>query len=129
VDSLDGQRRDFEAIHRGRERVVARLHANVAQLEKVRFSLLHLRSADAERLGGEASPLLEAIDELSKEIEETSTAVGEVFGHGTSDLQALPAPSETGPSYSMILKQPAASDDGSSEPERIQGGVSDHRRS
>ena len=80
MESLDGQRRALDAISRGRERVIARLHANVALLEKVRFSLLHMRSADAERIGGEASPLTEALEELSRELDVTSTAVGEVFG-------------------------------------------------
>src|SRR5262249_58873722 len=40
IRSLDGQRRAVEAIGRGLERVVARLHATVALLEKVRFSLV-----------------------------------------------------------------------------------------
>lgn len=94
VQSLDGQRRAFDAVNRGRERVIARLHANVALLEKVRFSLLHLRSADAERSGGEASPLLEALEELSREIDVTSTAVGEVFGKGGAEPRALAASNE-----------------------------------
>jgi hypothetical protein len=86
IRSLDSQRRAVEAIGRGLERVVARLHANVALLEKVRFSLVHARSADAERFGGEASPLTEAIEELSRELDATSLAVGEVY----SDRTALP---------------------------------------
>jgi hypothetical protein len=84
--------------------VIARLHANVALLEKVRFSLLHLRSADTERVGGEASPLLDALEELSREIDATSTAVGEVFGRNAVDPHviasgpAAPAlPSAAGP--------------------------------
>lgn len=94
VESLDGQRRAVDAIGRGLERVVARLHANVAMLEKVRFSLVHARSADAERFGGESSPLAETIDELSRELDATSIAVGEVFseGYGSSDAPALAAP-------------------------------------
>lgn len=88
IATLDGQRQNISAIERGRERVVARLHANVALLEKVRFSLVHLRSADAERFGGEASPVTEAIDELGREIDATSMAVGEVYGAP----DGLPAP-------------------------------------
>ena len=80
IDNLDGQRVALDAIGRGRERVVARLHANVALLEKVRFSLVHLRSADAERVGSEITPLNEAIEELSRELDATSAAVGEVYG-------------------------------------------------
>ena len=80
IASLDSQRKAVEAIGRGLERVVARLHANVALLEKVRFSLVHARSADAERSGDAASPLTDTIDELSRELDATSTAVGEVYG-------------------------------------------------
>jgi hypothetical protein len=88
VSSLDEQRRALATIGRGRERVIAKLHANVALLEKVRFSLLHLRSADAERVGGESGPVAEALEELGREIDSTSTAVSEVWGQ-TGDL--LPA--------------------------------------
>lgn len=80
IATLDEQRQGIAAIQRGRERVVARLHANVALLEKVRFSLVHLRSADAQRVGGEATVLTETLDELGREIDATSLAVGEVYG-------------------------------------------------
>ncbi|MFO0728662.1 MAG: hypothetical protein U1E65_33100 [Myxococcota bacterium] len=80
VDSLESQKQAVLAIGRGLERVVARLHANVALLEKVRFSLVHAKSADAERSHGEASPLTETIEELSRELDLTSSAVGEVYG-------------------------------------------------
>jgi hypothetical protein len=90
IRSLDGQRRAVEAIGRGLERVVARLHANVALLEKVRFSLVHARSADAERIGGEASPLTEAIEELSRELDATSAAVGEVYSDQQDALVPVP---------------------------------------
>lgn len=82
IESLDTQRKAVEAIGRGLERVVARLHANVALLEKVRYSLVHARSASAERSGSEASPLTDTIDELSRELDATSTAMGEVYGQG-----------------------------------------------
>jgi hypothetical protein len=91
IETLDAQRQGIAAIQRGRERVIARLHANVALLEKVRFSLVHLRSADALRLGGESSPVTEAIAELSAGIDATSTAVGEVYGH-PDDAPALLGP-------------------------------------
>lgn len=80
IDTLEGQKKNLDELNRGRERVIARLHAHLVLLEKVRFSLLHLKSADAERLGGESSPILDAIDELSRELDVTSSAVGEVFG-------------------------------------------------
>lgn len=92
IQSLDEQRRAMQAIGRGRERVIAKLHANVALLEKVRFSLLHLKSADAERVGGESSPLADALEELAKEIDATSTAVGEVWGNADAGLLQAPLP-------------------------------------
>lgn len=88
IESLDGQRRALESVSRGRERVIARLHANVALLEKVRFSLLHLRSADAERFGGEITPVTNALEELGREIDATSTAIGEVYGDADLPLPA-----------------------------------------
>ena len=42
-----------------------------------------MRRADAERSGSEASPLTDTIDELSRELDATSMAVGEVYGKPT----------------------------------------------
>ncbi|MEM7677915.1 MAG: hypothetical protein AAF449_18105 [Myxococcota bacterium] len=86
--SLHEQKEAIDRIGLGRERIVARLHANVAILEKLRFSLIHLRNAQAERTGGEASPVVEALDELGRELDATASAVGEVFGGQA--LAALP---------------------------------------
>ena len=87
-DAIESLRAQIEAIDRielGRERIVARLHANVAILEKLRLSLIHLRNAQAERIGGEASPVVEALDELGRELDATATAFGEVFGRSLPD--------------------------------------------
>lgn len=94
VETLRSQERSFAEAHAGSERVVARLHANVALLEKVRFSLIQLRNADAERWGTEVGPILEAVDELAREIEVTSSAVGEVFSV-SDDLPQLSASAPT----------------------------------
>jgi hypothetical protein len=134
VESLDGQRRAFDAINRGRERVIARLHANVALLEKVRFSLLHMRSADAERIGGEASPLTEALEELSRELDLTSSAVGEVFGRQGASISSggavpsLPVQQIAAATPSLELVESVNAED--TEPQAIAaGGVIDHRKS
>jgi hypothetical protein len=120
VESLDGQRRAFDAINRGRERVIARLHANVALLEKVRFSLLHMRSADAERIGGEASPLADALEELSRELDVTSSAVGEVFGRTPSvERRELGA---------GRLELVAPESEAETEVRAVGAGVIDHRK-
>lgn len=136
VESLDGQRRAFDQINRGRERVIARLHANVALLEKVRFSLLHMRSADAERIGGEASPLGEALEELSRELDVTSSAVGEVFGKPRTLQQgaaALPAISAV-PVAAIPAPQSKALElvrdlEDEEAPAPKAAGVADHRKS
>lgn len=80
LQSLGEQREALERLSAGRERVVARLHVNVALLEKLRVSLLQLRSADAERFGAETSPVNEALDELGRELDATAHAISEVFG-------------------------------------------------
>ena len=80
MQSLTAQKEAIDRISRGRERIVARLHANVAILEKLCLSLIHLRNAQAERIGGESSPLVEALEELGREMDATASAVGEVFG-------------------------------------------------
>lgn len=80
LGSLDAQREALRRLGDGRERVVARLHVNVALLEKLRISLLQLRSADAERWGAESSPVAEALEELGRELDATADAITEVFG-------------------------------------------------
>ncbi len=80
MDSLRAQKEAFDRISLGRERIVARLHKNVAILEKLQLSLIHLRNSQAERISGEASPVIETLEELGRELDATATAVGEVFG-------------------------------------------------
>jgi hypothetical protein len=104
IASLDEQRRALQEIGRGRERVIAKLHANVALLEKVRFSLLHLRSAVTERVGGESSPVAEALEELGREIDATSSAVSEVWGQ-TGDLLPPPKKDERDPDNVVALPE------------------------
>ncbi len=96
VSSLKEQLQAVVRIEGGRDRVVARLHATVALLEKLRFALIHLRSADAQRVGDELTSVTDALDALTDEIEATSSAVGEVYGNSTSvlvsgELAALPS--------------------------------------
>lgn len=88
VASLEEQLEALGRIENGRERVVARLHATVALLEKLRFALIHLRSANAERVGGELPLVTEALDALTDELEATSSAVGEVYGGARPELEA-----------------------------------------
>ena len=108
VSSLRAQKDAVDRISLGRERIVARLHANVAILEKLRFSLIHLRNAQTERIGGEASPVVEALEELGRELDATATAVGEVFS-GTDQL-ALPADAEANDTRYAYVRNPVSDD-------------------
>ena len=94
IASLEDQQRSIEAMRHGRERILARLQANLVLLEKVRFSLAHQRSADAERLGGAPTRLDEALEALTTELDASSEAVGEVYGGAVAIAGALPAPGE-----------------------------------
>ena len=49
ADALDGQLEHLRRVRRARERALARLHEEVANLERARFSLTLLHGADAER--------------------------------------------------------------------------------
>jgi hypothetical protein len=49
ADALDGQLEHLRRVRRARERTLARLHEEVANLERARFSLTLLRGADVER--------------------------------------------------------------------------------
>lgn len=86
LEALEAQRTALRRLGEGRERVVARLHVNVAQLEKLRVSLLQLRSADAERFGNEDGTVMEALEDLGRELDATAAAISEVFSPA-----ALPA--------------------------------------
>lgn len=62
-----------ERLAAGRERLTARLHQQVATLESLRLSCLHLRSADAQRFACEVSPLLDAATSLSADAADLAT--------------------------------------------------------
>ncbi len=49
AEALEGQLEHFRRVRRARERALARLHEDVANLERARFSLTLLRGAGAER--------------------------------------------------------------------------------
>ena len=102
VAALDEQLAALGRIENGRERVIARLHATVALLEKLRFSLIHLRSADAERIGGQLSPVTEALDALAEELDATSSAVGDVFGRSAGELTAGARADDERPSADVV---------------------------
>lgn len=83
--TLEEQGRALERIERGRERVLAKLHANLALLEKLRLALVQLESAHAERRDAESMVVVETLDELGRELDITANAVSEVFAAPMSD--------------------------------------------
>ncbi|MBK8014219.1 MAG: hypothetical protein IPK13_23080 [Deltaproteobacteria bacterium] len=103
--SLEAQRHSLESITRGRERVVARLHGHLALLERIRFSLLHMRSAHAERFDDGVLPVTEALEELSRELDATSVAVGEVYGQRASNARALVSGADSTPHRENRVEQ------------------------
>jgi hypothetical protein len=77
-DALGEQLRYVKEIGTSRERVIARMHAYVAGMERLRFALINHRSADASRVSTEVQPILEDLDALGKEIDCASEAMGEI---------------------------------------------------
>lgn len=87
-DALSEQLRYVKEIGTSRERVIARMHAYVAGMERLRFALINHRSADASRVSTEVQPILEDLDALGKEIDCASEAMGEI----EKDQQEPPRP-------------------------------------
>lgn len=87
--SLIEQQRYLGELATGRERVVARTHANLAALEKLRLAVVNLRSVDAQRLASGVQPLLDEIRNLSTEFDIRSQATSEAEDFGTSSSPAI----------------------------------------
>jgi hypothetical protein len=76
--ALGEQLRYVKEIGTARERVVARMHHYIAAMERLRLALVNHRSADASRISTEVQPILEDLDDLGKDIDFASQAIGEV---------------------------------------------------
>ncbi len=83
--TLEDQRDHLRVVRSGRDRIAARLHEEVAQLERARFSLVLLQGADAERSAAELELLsgrlrhsaasFEAEAEVSQEVAMAAAAL------------------------------------------------------
>lgn len=73
----------IDRIQRGRERVVARLHAEMAVLERTRFALLGLRSSDTHLRTAELAALSENLTSIAREMDSEAEAVDEVVSQST----------------------------------------------
>jgi ABC-type transporter Mla subunit MlaD len=84
AESLRAQMAALTRIDRGRQRVLARLHADVALLERLRFSLIQLRASAAEPAGvpghttARLDGLREGLDALQEGLDATVSTLSEV---------------------------------------------------
>lgn len=87
-------------IRAGRERVVARLHADLAILERTRFALLALRSTDANLTATELSHLSDDLATLGQELDVEAQAIDDALRVGSR-----PEPAEA-PAAPLRLRVP-----------------------
>lgn len=87
LSSLEEQLKATHRLQDSRERVIARLHVNVALLEKLRLNFLQLGTANAERYGVETSNVYDELEALGRELDATAQAIHEVFGPLTTTHQ------------------------------------------
>jgi hypothetical protein len=76
--ALAEQLRYIKEIGTARERVIARMHHYLAAMERLRFAVINLRSHDASRVSTEVQPILDDLNDLGREIDFSSEALGEV---------------------------------------------------
>ncbi len=77
--SLRAELEQIDRIRRGRERVVARLHGEMALLERSRVTLLGLKTSDAHLRAAELSALSETLSSVAREMDVEAEAVDEVI--------------------------------------------------
>jgi hypothetical protein len=65
-------------IERGRERALARLHHQVAVLERLRFAALHRRAVAANQAGEELQPLVEELVAAGRDLDCEAEAIAEL---------------------------------------------------
>ena len=77
--ALTEEQAQISRIRAGRERVLARLHADLAILERTRFALLALRCTDAHMLATELSHLSENLSALGREMDGEAQAIDDAL--------------------------------------------------
>lgn len=109
-DALVAQLRLHKRLSVGRERLVARLHQNVATLEKLHLTLVDLKSADAQRFSLEVHPVLDEVAELSQEADimaEVGDALAALSRPGAGEPRRS-EPAERSGASSAVAEGPAA---------------------
>ncbi|HEY3353753.1 MAG TPA: hypothetical protein VGQ83_10930, partial [Polyangia bacterium] len=64
-------------IGAGRERIIARMHHDLAGLERLRLALVNHRSADVQRVSADVQGILEDLRSLGQEYDLKAEAMGE----------------------------------------------------
>ena len=77
--AVNGELTQIDRIRRGRERVVARLHGEMALLDRSRFALLGLKTSDAHLRTAELSALSESLSAVAREMDCEAEAVDEII--------------------------------------------------
>jgi hypothetical protein len=81
--ALAEQLRYIKEIGTARERVIARMHHYLAAMERLRFAVINHKSHDASRVSTEVQPILDDLNDLGREIDFSSEALGEVEAQPT----------------------------------------------
>lgn len=80
--TLEDQLAQVGRIRIGRERVMAKLHGQMAVLESTRFALVGMRSADAHRAAADLSGLSHGLATIARELDAEAEAINEVHSGG-----------------------------------------------
>lgn len=88
--ALGEEQAQLQRIRAGRERVLARLHADLAILERTRFALLALRCTDAHLVATELSHLSDNLGALGRDMDGEAQAIDDALR-----AAAAPAPLTT----------------------------------
>jgi hypothetical protein len=92
--ALNEEMAQIKRIRAGRERVVARLHGDLAILERTRFALLAIRSSDAHLKAAELSTLSDNLSALGRELDIEAQAIDEALRTAMTGgpMEAAPLP-------------------------------------
>jgi|GEM_PF-3552763 hypothetical protein len=96
-DALAAQLGYLRDISRSRERVIARVHHNLATLERLHLAVLNHRGVDAAKFTDELEPILSEIEDFGTEMDFASEAINEVVEtaddvRAESEEESRPAP-------------------------------------
>ncbi|HEY3448635.1 MAG TPA: hypothetical protein VGK67_19920 [Myxococcales bacterium] len=100
-------------IRAGRERVVARLHGEMAVLDRTRLSLLSLKTSDAHLRAAELSALSDSLSSVAREMDCEAEAVDEIISKvvdPSRDVSSPPAKAEPVMEKIAEIQAPAAAE-------------------